>query len=86
MAALECGHGAPELPPDLNGGLGVVVGAGEHGVGPEVGGGEHDEHGVKVAFTLARRGEVVRVRPANLRLKLQEQGGAGAPAPTGALT
>ena len=80
MAELE--HGATELAPELNGGLGVVVGAGEHGIGPEPGGsGEHGvTHGVKVAFPLARRGEVVRVKPANLRLKLQEEAAARAPA------
>ena len=80
MAELE--HGMMELAPELNGGLGVAVGAGEHGIGPEPGSGEH---GVKVAFPLARRGEVVRVKPANLRLKLQEEEAAGTPALPGAL-
>ena len=37
MAELE--HGVMELAPELNGGLGVVVGAGEHGIGPEPGSG-----------------------------------------------
>ena len=81
MAELQ--HDATELAPELNGGLGVVVGAGEHGIGPEPGdgSGEHGvTHGVKVAFPLARRGDVVRVRPANLRLKLQEEAVAREPA------
>jgi len=81
MAELE--HDATELAPELNGGLGVVVGAGEHGIGPEPGdgSGEHGvTHGVKVAFPLARRGDVVRVKPANLRLKLQEEAVAREPA------
>eukprot|EP00927_Polykrikos_kofoidii_P006913 TRINITY_DN12814_c0_g2_i1.p1 TRINITY_DN12814_c0_g2~~TRINITY_DN12814_c0_g2_i1.p1 ORF type:complete len:352 (-),score=48.96 TRINITY_DN12814_c0_g2_i1:88-1143(-) len=51
--------------PDLHGSLGVVVVAGEGGIGPEAASGEYE---VRVEYPKERKGETVRVKPANLRL------------------
>ena len=51
--------------PELNGSAGVVVAAGEGGIGPDKGSGRY---GVRLEYPKERRGELVRVSAGNVRL------------------